>query len=142
MTSGGGKRLHMTPDEYRELVDFLGRKFDRIDQRFDQVDQRFEQVDQRFERVDQRFERVDQRFENVEGEIRGVRVLVEKNASDIRKVAEGVQVANDRLERFQAEVREEFADVRQEMKWGFDGIHARVDRVEDAMTQDRAGRRG
>ncbi|HSW29248.1 MAG TPA: hypothetical protein VLH75_07100 [Longimicrobiales bacterium] len=116
MTSGGGKRLHMTPDEYRELVDFLGRKFDRIDQCFDQVDQRFEQVDQRFERVDQR-------FENVEGEIRGVRVLVEMNASDIRKVAEGVQVANDRLERFQAEVREEFVDVRQEMKWGFDAVH-------------------
>ncbi len=99
----------MTPNEYKELVDFLGRKFDRIDQRFDQVDQRFEQVDQRFEQV--------------EGEIRGVRVLVEKNASDIRMVAEGVQVANDRLERFQAEVREEFADVRREMKWGFDAVH-------------------
>ena len=110
----------MTTDEYRELVDFLGRKFDRIDERFEQVDQRFEQVDRR--------------FENVEGEIRGVRVLVEENASNIRKVAEGVQVANDRLERSQGEVREEFAGVRREMKWGFDGIHARVDRLEDAMT--------
>ncbi len=109
MTSGGGKGVRMTPDEYRGLVDFLGKKFDRIDERFEQVD----------------------------GEIRGVRVLVEENAPEIRRVADGVTTNGERLERFQAEVRQEFADVRQEMKWGFDAIHSRVDGVEDALTQVR-----
>ena len=145
----------MTPNEYKELVDFLGRKFDRIDERFEHVDRRFDQVDQRFEQVDRRFEQVDQRFERLEGEVVGVqgevrglqaevralRVMEEDNAKQIRKVAEGVTTNGERLDRFQAEVRQEFGDVRQEMKWGFDGIHARVDRVEDAMTQARAARR-
>ena len=102
MVSGGGRGLRMTPNEYMELVDFLGRKFDRIDERFDQVDER---------------------FGGLTGEIRGVRMLVEENASAIRKVAEGVTTNGERLDRFQAEVRQDFADVRQEMKWGFDAVH-------------------
>ncbi|MHB1194674.1 MAG: hypothetical protein ACYC6F_16740 [Longimicrobiales bacterium] len=121
----------MTPNEYKELVDFLGRKFDRIDERFEQVDRRFEQVDRRFDQVDQRFEGLD-------GEIRGVRVLAEQNASDIRKVVEGVTTNGARLERFQAEVHQEFADVRQEMKGGFDAVHARVDGVEATLSETRS----
>ena len=134
MVYARGRGLRMTPNEYKELVDFLGRKFDRIDERFEQVDQRFEQVDRRFEQVDRR-------FEGIEGDIRGVRVLAEQNASDIRKVAEGVTTNGGRLDRFQAEVLQEFAGVRQEMKAGFDAVGARVDRLEDAMTQVRGTRR-
>ena len=35
----------MSPSEYEQLVEFLGRRFEQIDQRFEQVDQRFDQVD-------------------------------------------------------------------------------------------------
>ena len=38
----------MSPSEYQELLDFLGRRFDAIDQqfvaRFDAVDRRFEEM--------------------------------------------------------------------------------------------------
>ena len=131
----------MTRDEYTELVDFLGRKFDRIDERFDRIDRRFEHVDQRFEQVDQRFERLEGEVAGVKGEVRSLRVLVEDNASNIRKVAEGVQVANARLERFQTEVHEEFANVRQEMKWGFDTMHERMERLEGDVEQVKTARR-
>ncbi|NJD20348.1 MAG: hypothetical protein FIA95_13850 [Gemmatimonadetes bacterium] len=68
-------------------------------------------------------------------------MLVEENATNIRKVAEGVQVANDRLERFQVEVREEFTNVRQEMKWGFDSVHERMERLEGDLDQVKPARR-
>lgn len=138
----------MTPDEYTELVDFLGRKFDRIDQPFDHMDRRFEQVDQRFERLEGEVAGVKGevtgltgQVTGLTGEVRELRVLVEKNTSDIRTVADGVQVANDRLERFQTEVHEEFANVRQEMKWGFDTVHERMERLEGDLDQVKTARR-
>ena len=36
---------------FKELVDFLGEKFEKIDQRFEKMDQRFDQMDQRFDRL-------------------------------------------------------------------------------------------
>jgi tetrahydromethanopterin S-methyltransferase subunit G len=110
----------MSPSEYAEMVEFLGKKFDRIDHRFDKIDQRFERV---------------------EGEVRGVRVLVEENASDIRKVAEGVGANAERLDRFQEEVRDGFANVRGEMKAGFEAVHTRVDRLEENLDRAESVRR-
>jgi chromosome segregation ATPase len=46
----------MTNDEYRQLVDFLGRQFAAIDQRFVVIDQRFVAMDQRFDRLEHRVE--------------------------------------------------------------------------------------
>ena len=37
---------------FKELVDFLGEKFEKMDQRFDQMDQRFDQMDQGFDRLE------------------------------------------------------------------------------------------
>lgn len=39
----------MSPTEYQDLLDFLGRSFDAIDQRFIAVFRRFDAVDRRFE---------------------------------------------------------------------------------------------
>ena len=37
----------MTPDQFTELVEFLGRKFDQIDRRFDGVDARLDALERR-----------------------------------------------------------------------------------------------
>lgn len=107
----------MDRDDYKELTDFLGTKFERIDQRFEQIDQRFERV---------------------EGEIRQVGVLVEENTRRIQVLSEVIRTVEQRLDRFQDEVSGEFVAVRGEMKVGFGAVHERVDRVEETLGETRA----
>ena len=59
----------MSPSEYEQLVEFLGRQFTEIDRRFDKVDQRFEQVDRQFNHIAGRFDQVDHRFDQIDGQI-------------------------------------------------------------------------
>ena len=63
----------MSPSEYAELVEFLGRQFTAIDQRFDAVDQRFAAIDQRFTASDQRFATMERRFDAVDRSIAELR---------------------------------------------------------------------
>ncbi len=63
----------MSPSEYQQLVEFLGRQFTEIDRRFDKVDQRFEQVDRQFNHIAGRFDQVDRRFDEVDGQIAELR---------------------------------------------------------------------
>jgi len=63
----------MSPSEYEQLVEFLGRHFTEIDRRFDQVDRRFEQVDGQFNHVAGRFDQIDRRFDQVDGQIAELR---------------------------------------------------------------------
>lgn len=59
----------MTDTEYRQLIEFLGQQFTRIDQRFERIDQRFVAADQRFVQLEGRFgaleRRVDKGFRDV-----------------------------------------------------------------------------
>ncbi len=63
-----------------------------VDERLARVEQRLdsllEHIDERFAQVDQRFAQVDQRFDSLEAEVRGLRILGEQNATDIKRVAE------------------------------------------------------
>jgi predicted nucleic acid-binding Zn-ribbon protein len=115
----------MTPSEYKELVDFLGRKFDRVDRRFDQVEQRLQ-------RLEDRMSGVEGRQTGAEDRLIGVEVLAEKNHTDIQLLAESLKLHIERMDAFHAEVRQEFSELRTEMKAGFGAIHARVDRLEAA----------
>ena len=108
----------MSPSEYKELIDFLGPKFDRIDQRFD--------------KVEKRLDRVEGRLTGVEGRLTGVEVLFEQNRKEIRLLAESLKFYDEKMDAFRDEVRAEFVEVRAKMKAGFDAIHARVDRLEAA----------
>jgi len=70
----------MSPTEYEQLIEFLGRQFAEIDQRFEKIDQRFEQVDQGFEQIDNqfnhvagRFDQVNARFDQIDGQIAELR---------------------------------------------------------------------
>ena len=52
----------MTNNEYQQLVEFLGRRFDEIDRQFTVIDQRFTGIDGRFTAIDERFTAIDGRF--------------------------------------------------------------------------------
>jgi chromosome segregation ATPase len=82
------QRLDSLAERIDEQFTQVDQRFAQVDQRFAQVDQRFAQVDQRFAQVDQRFAQVDQRFESLEAEVRGLRILGEQNATDIKRIAE------------------------------------------------------
>jgi len=49
--------------DYKELVGFLGEKFEKIDQRFEKIDRRFEIIDQKFEKMDRRFENIEAKLD-------------------------------------------------------------------------------
>jgi chromosome segregation ATPase len=59
----------MSPTEYEQLVEFLGRQFTELEGRFEKIDQRFERIDQRFDLVARRFDENDRRFDQIEGQI-------------------------------------------------------------------------
>ena len=63
----------MSPSEYEQLVEFLGRQFTEIDHRFEQIDHRFEQVDRQFNHIAGRFDQVDRRFDKVDEHIAELR---------------------------------------------------------------------
>jgi chromosome segregation ATPase len=56
------------------------------------VDERLARVEQRLdslgEHIDGRFAQVDQRFDSLDAEVRGLRILGEQNATDIKRIAE------------------------------------------------------
>ena len=61
----------MSPNEYQDLIEFLGHRFEAIDRRFVAIDQRFVAIDQQFVAVFRRFDAVDRRFETMQGQIDG-----------------------------------------------------------------------
>lgn len=111
----------MTKSEYQELVEFLGKKFGRIDARFDAVDQRFDAIDQRFDAVDERLVRVE--------------VGVERNRDDIRAVAERVTALDRKLDRkigaLRSEMNARFDDQDELIRLGYGDLARRIDRLEE-----------
>ncbi len=88
----------MTSDQYTELVDFLGGKFDRIDRRFEHVDRRLEEA---------RNERQEIRHEAR----RHATVLFEQSQANLKGVAEGLELRIERaVEALGESVRRGFAD--------------------------------
>lgn len=59
----------MTNDEYQQLIEFLGRKFEEIDRRFETIDRRFESIDRRFDGIDAKLADHDHRFDAVEARL-------------------------------------------------------------------------
>ena len=103
----------MSPSEYAELVEFLGRQFTAIDQRFTAIDQRFAAIDQRFTAIDGRFDAIDGRFIAIDGRFAGI---------------DGRFDVIDRS----------IAELRGEMLGHFDEIYRRLERLEQeyhAITQ-------
>ena len=69
---------------FKELVDFLGEKFEKIDQRFEKMDQRFDQMDQRFDQMDQRFDRLESQVQNNTAAIEALQGQTTENTDMIK----------------------------------------------------------
>ena len=117
----------MTKSEYRELVEFLGPKFDKIDARFEAIDQRLDAIDHRLDAVEQRLTRVELLGEEDRDR---TRILAEALGSLDRKV----DALGDRMSAEFLAIRSEmavgFASVRRELAEGFHRLDIRVTRLE------------
>ena len=81
----------MTADDYATLMDFLATRFARMDASFAALDARMARMEARQDAMEERLARAE--------------VLREAMRDDIRRIAEGLMAVNERLDRFQAEMR-------------------------------------
>jgi archaellum component FlaC len=121
------RRIDANAAETQQRFTQMEGRFDQVDARFDQVDTRFEQIDTRFEQIDTRLEQIDTRFEQVDARAADLKQHIDKTAkdlkqhfdltvedmrTDVQRVADGVLMVNEKLDR-------EAADIRAEMRQGF-----------------------
>jgi len=90
----------MTADQYTELVDFLGGKFERIDGRFDALENRFDALENRFDGLENRFDGLEKRFDGLEKRLIRVEVGLEALRHHVQILGEGLTAANQRLDRY------------------------------------------
>ena len=66
----------MSPSEYQELVEFLGRQFSEVDRRLTEMDRRFtgrfDAIDGRFDEVAGHFDEIYRRLERLEQEYHAI----------------------------------------------------------------------
>src|SRR5712691_2847966 len=99
----------MTDDDYRQLVEFLGRQFTVIDRRFDAIDRRFREILGHLEAIYGRLERLEQeyyaiveglrRIEMIFADERGQRELLERGLAEMKERVALLQARIDELER-------------------------------------------
>lgn len=94
------------------------------------------QYQELIEFLTKKFSQIDERLKKLERND-------EARRDDLRGVAEGVAMVNERLDRFQDEVRAEFKEVRAEFGAGFRRVWEEFDKVhgeiESARTEFRGG---
>ena len=92
----------MDNNDHKELIEFLGSKFDSIDRRFEAIDNRFEAIDNRFEAIDKKFEEMGQRFDSLEGKIGILQTSVDGLAHRFDIFEKELIVNRHRLEKLEA----------------------------------------
>ncbi|MBI2181695.1 MAG: hypothetical protein HYU31_12870 [Deltaproteobacteria bacterium] len=110
----------MSPTEYEQLVEFLGRQFTEIDRRFDQIDRRFDQVDgqiaelrremlghfdeiyRRLERLEQEYHAITQGLRRIEASLAGESGRREILARDLAELKQQVTALQSRIEVIEA----------------------------------------
>jgi phage shock protein A len=91
------------------------------------LDARFREASQQVEGLR---EETSSRFERVETAIRQTQVSVEGVRSGMRLVAEGVMGADEKLQTFRAEVKQEFEDTRSLIRSSYAQVDRRVHALE------------
>jgi chromosome segregation ATPase len=117
----------MTLAEDQELLAVVERRFAEL---AESIDEARKETRERFDRTDQRFDRTDQRFDGLEAEVRHAHVRIESLEGVVQQVAEGVANVDEKLERFQAEVRGEFKEVRALIGQSYADLEQRVTALE------------
>ncbi len=103
----------MTNDEYQQLIEFLGRKFESIDRRFDRVEAKLAEHDARFDAVDERFReisvhfdllyrrlgRLEQEYQAILEGLRRIERLLfdERGKREVAALQEGIDVLEQRI---------------------------------------------
>jgi len=84
--------------EYKELVDFLGVKFENIDRKFENIDRKFENIDRKFDEVNAKIDAV---------------------KADVRAVTDRVVRLSDKVDDYHAEQIGLKRQVDKHEKWHF-----------------------
>jgi len=78
--------------EYKELVDFLGVKFENIDRKFENIDRKFDEVNARIDTLATRMARMDDKIDDYRAEQIGMRRDIDRHEKWHFKVADKVGV--------------------------------------------------
>jgi chromosome segregation ATPase len=111
----------------QELIAYLDTRFRETSQ---QIAATTQQVESLRRETSQRFEQVDTRFKRVESAIRHTQVMVEGLRGEIQMLGEGVMAADEKLQFFRAEVKQEFDDTRSLMRSAYAQVDRRVHSLE------------
>ena len=109
----------MANEEYRQLIEFLGRKFDDVDSRFAQVDARFAEMATKDEVRAQQAE-TRRHFD----------VVAESLLDQVRTVAEGVVNLDEKLEGFRQSVASEFSETQSMIRLSYTELDRRIQALE------------
>ena len=116
----------MTKSEYQELVEFLGKKFTRMDRRFDAMEGRLDAIEGWLDAIEGRLDAIEGRLDAIEERLTRVEVLGQADRHQIRIVAEGVGALRETMTR-------EFKAVRSEMAEGFGAVWSELRSVRSDM---------
>ncbi|HEX3576971.1 MAG TPA: hypothetical protein VHY33_00290 [Thermoanaerobaculia bacterium] len=105
--------------------------------RFDRVDARFEQVDARFEQVDARAADLKKHVDETAKQLKhDFHIIAEEMRTDVQRVAEGVLMLNEKLDRetadIRAEMREGFAETQGMLRFSHSQLDIRITALERA----------
>jgi hypothetical protein len=113
-------------------------RFAQIDGRFAQMDGHFAQMDGHFAQMDGRFAQMDGRFAQMDTQFDDLRIEVgarlEHMHDDIKKIAEGVDTVNEKVDRFHNETMTELIDVRSDIRISFTMLGKRVTGLENTRS--------
>jgi chromosome segregation ATPase len=104
----------------QELIAYLDERFRGIDEQFRGIDEQFRETRQH----------MDTRFEQVQEEIRHTRVEVEDMRRHMGLLAEGVINMNEKLDRFQENVKQRFDETHSFIKASYSSLEGRVHTLE------------
>ena len=128
----------MEQESLAPLIEFIGKKFDAVDARFEAVDRRLDQMATKEELRTQQAE-TRRHFD----------VVAERMQSQIQAVAEGVAGATQRLgqveqrlDRFERKVEDEFAETRAAIRFSYAQLERRIQELESnyVALNERVGR--
>jgi len=97
--------IQIKNSEYKELVDFLGVKFEKLDKKFENIDKKFENIDRKFENIDKKFENIDKRFDEVN--------------SKINSMSDRLARLSDKVDDYHADQIGMRRDIDRQEKWHF-----------------------
>lgn len=101
--------LRMLPSEYRDLIAFLGERFETIDRRFETIDRRldemraeilghFDEPYRRLDRLEQEYVAITQALRRIEAALLDERTRRERLEQDLTSLRENVAVLRARID--------------------------------------------